>query len=58
LEQQLTKASRFIFKTVDMKHLTSEAHDACQHIGVKPESLVNKNLESFQAREGEAVELG
>lgn len=41
-----------------MKHLTSEAHDACQHIGVKPESLVNKNLESFQAREGEAVELG
>jgi hypothetical protein len=40
-----------------MKHLTGEAHDAAQHIGVKPETLVNKNLDSFQVREGEAVEL-
>ena len=58
MEQQLLKASRFIFKTADMKHLTGEAHDAAQHIGVKPESLVNKNLDSFQVREGEAAELG
>lgn len=46
-EKNLNKAMRVIFKTADFKQLNAEALDACEHLGVKPESLSVRTVESF-----------
>jgi len=38
---------RAVFKTADFKQLSNEALEACESIGVKPESLQVKQIESF-----------
>jgi hypothetical protein len=46
-EKYLNKAIRHVFKTAEYKQLTPEALDACDIVGVKPESLMMKTAENF-----------
>ena len=46
-EKYLNKAIRVIFKTADFKHLNQDALEACDIVGVKPESLQLKTVEHF-----------
>ena len=48
---------RAVFKTADFKQLSNEALEACESIGVKPESLQVKQIESFVQSPTEPKEL-
>ncbi len=37
--------------------MTLEALEACEHIGIKPESLQMRNIESFKPKDSEPAEL-
>jgi len=56
-EKYLNKAIRVIFKTADFKQLNADALDACEVIGVKPESLQLKTVENFTGKADEPAEL-
>jgi len=53
----LNKAIRVVFKTADFKQLNAEALDACDIIGVKPDSLAMKTIENFIQSSNEPAEL-
>lgn len=46
-----------IFKTADFKQLNADALEACDIIGVKPESLQMKTVENFAGDAKEPAEL-
>ena len=56
-EKYLNKAIRVIFKTADFKQLNADALDACEALGVKPESLQLKTVENFAGDPKEPTEL-
>lgn len=56
-EKNLNKAMRVIYKTADFKQLNPEALDACENIGVKPESLQMRTIEGFVQSSSEPIEL-
>lgn len=57
-DKELTKAIRVLFKAADQKALSQEAIQACDHIGVKPESLILRQADSFKITPQEPQELG
>ena len=46
-EKELNKALRLLFKNQDQSQLTQEAFDACKVLGIKPESLILRQADSF-----------
>ena len=56
-DKYLNKAIRVIFKTADFKHLNPDALEACDIVGVKPESLQLKTVEQFIQSASEPEEL-
>jgi hypothetical protein len=56
-EKYLNKAIRVIFKTADFKQLNADALEACEVIGVRPETLQLKTVEQFAGDPKEPAEL-
>lgn len=57
IDKDFNKAARHIFKQPELKVLIPEAQEACEHIGVKPETLVAKSQNDFPVAANEAKEL-
>jgi|LauGreDrversion4_2_1035121.scaffolds.fasta_scaffold104665_1 hypothetical protein len=47
IEKEFNKAARHIFRQPELKVLTAEALEACEHIGVNPNTLVQKTQNDF-----------
>jgi len=47
IEKEFNKAARHIFRQPELKVLTAEALEACEHIGVNPTTLVQKTQNDF-----------
>lgn len=56
-DKELNKAIRHLFKPTEYRQLTPEALEACQTLGVNPESLLPRSQESFNTGMGEAPEI-
>ncbi len=49
-EKRLNKAFRIIYKGGDLTKLTDDAMHACERLKIKPDDLMMRNVEWFQAR--------